>query len=392
MENKKSQILGILLYVVCVIYICIDFLINEKYKELIIFGIFMLGIGLLFLIGIIFINITPKEIRRNKKRYEEIKKKSNKSAYEKLFMLAYQEKDEEIANIFKTNKVKELNDVGIYVYNNVITIMYRYKGFECEILVKSNEVTYRIDTPSKYDDIKANVEFEKEKKTNIDIKSINYDDLIEHIVDKVNLIKEEIATFVNINIVDNVFNGRMLKKIEFYTHNNKTYGLFLAIMGALSSLMIAFIGIGGSIGNDKFFGEGAEIIIGVFCFLLMLGFGLFGTILGVKMLLIYYRAKSDYQNKKIKTIKAKPRKVRLVKKGKDKGFEYFYMGIILYFDKLKVIIPLESYESKSSNADIKKFKVECLKTEGELTYLEKSKLVVNGGSKYISLARKYIFD
>lgn len=392
-KKDKELSIALICFIICLIIISIDLIIKEKYIDLLIAGGFML----IFIGLIVFLLITesmmPKQMRKNKKHYLKIKNKENKTAYEKLYILAYQEKDEEIVKIIKSNKINALKEIGIYVLKeNEINLYYRYRGFDCNLKVTEKKVTYLIDTPSRYDNLKENEIFEKEKKTNIDVNNIDYDTLIIELLEVIKKSKEEIDLFAEVTIVDEVFNGRLLRKIDRYKNISKEYGWLYVILGGLIVILMTFILVGG-LRAENFFGDGFEKVIGISSFCLFICFGLFAFIAGLNYIITSYNVTKDYQNKRIKKIKECPNKVKFIYESGGRHSNCRYIcGIRVYYKNIKLIIPFEYVESKKRNAKVKAFKESCLQINSEITYLEKSKIVIRGYDRYIRYANQYVFE
>jgi len=392
MKKDRELIYGLILLCLSMVIISIDLIIDAKYTELIIVDLFiMIFIGLD--VSLIISDWTlPKQIRKNKKYYMKIKSKENKSSYEKLYILAYQEKDEEIIDILRLHKIKDLRDVGIYV-NKVdqIDIIYRYKGFDVTIKVYETKVVYLIDTPSRYDYLEINKEFEKENIIEIEIKNINYDTLINKLIEVINTTKEKIITFTYTNVVDEVFNGRLLRKIERYKKNCKELGIIEVVFGSLIAIILLLVVLA-NINNPNFFGNNTEKIIGIICFSLFIAFGFFSVIHGIELIKLHISATNDFNQKRLKKIKERPKKIKIIYEDNYRRRNVRYIsGIIICFDKVKLTIPFECIEGKKRDANIKLFKQKCLEIRDEITYLEKSKLIINGSKKYIKYAKEYIF-
>ncbi len=198
--------------------------------------------------------------------------------------------------------------------------------------------------------------------------------------------------FSELTIVDEVFNGRLLRKIDRYKSISKEYGIFYAIVGIGIAILMLIIMIGGS-KNPNFYGSGIEKIIGMSFFTLMLCFGLFAAISGINHIKTSFNITNDYKYKRIKKIKETPKKVRLIYESSGRTSTIKYIcAIKVYFSKVILIIPFEYIESKKTKAKIKTFKKICLEINSEITYLEKSKIVIKGYDKYLRYARQYVLE
>lgn len=90
-----------------------------------------------------------------------------------------------------------------------------YKGFRIVLLFDNDSVQYVIDSPSRYNGTKANINFEKLSKEDISYEHFaDIDELVDFIVNLISKLKDKIELFSDINIVDHVFNGRLLDKLK----------------------------------------------------------------------------------------------------------------------------------------------------------------------------------
>ena len=229
--DKKENIeiaLGVIGYIGVVIYA----IVAQKYAALIV-----LGIILLFIVGVlIWANLSIRWINKaNKKindKYHLLKGKTERTVFEECYVLSIKEElEKKIHEVVKINKLKEVGNIFSDISDlNTIDLCYRFRGFEVIIAIKENNITYVIDTPSRYDGTKNNDEFENKKKTDFSPKEFyDIDSFIKNIYSLMLEINNDIETFSLENITDENFNGRMFNKIKPFKDFLKREGLVCVI-------------------------------------------------------------------------------------------------------------------------------------------------------------------
>ena len=236
-------------------------------------------------------------------------------------------------------------------------------------------------------------------KDNVNLKDVDIDiDKLSSIDEFYNMIKGliseiniEIDNFKETNPTDEIFNGRLVDSFERLVKRFKYEGYISVILGPsilvfmMFGLVYSFIDI--SYKEENFVGFIACIIS---CFSLGIVF-LFIIIIGINYLKIYKNYQKDFDLKRYKVINEKIKNIRVVRENVgryDSSRTIRY--IILYYENLKLIVPVKGHVEFSGRKNLKVFKEKCLELKCSVKYLEKSKLVFDGAGRYLSLMRKYI--
>lgn len=389
-NDTISYIATILSFIALAVYAIID----KNYKLLITLGILVL----FFVVVILFIHFSTAGINKRQKKlslqYKTYKNKANRTLFEELYMMAFTERlDEQLKSFIKKEKLKSIQALCSDVIDeDTFDIFYRYIGFDVTLSIKKNNLNYRIDSPVKYDGTSQNISFEKKKDVDIDINKLSSIDefynMIKGLISEINI---EVDNFKETNQTDEIFNGRLVDSFERLVKRFKYEGYISVILGPpilvfmMIGLVYSFIDI--SYKEENFVGFIACIIS---CFSLGIVF-LFIIIIGINYLKIYKNYQKDFDLKRYKVINEKIKNIRVVRENVgryDSSRTIRY--IILYYENLKLIVPIKGYVEFSGRKNLKVFKEKCLELKCSIKYLEKSKLVFDGAGRYLCLMRKYI--
>lgn len=390
-SKEKTQIfLGIISFIA----IMISSIINNSYKGLIAFGIMVLLIGVLFLINYLLDIKIERKIKKIIKYYNQLKLKPNLNNYEKLYILTYQNKIEEILkDEFKKNKLKDISSLDGYIENiNEINIIYKYSSCEVLIEITDNNIKYSIDTPTKYDGLDSNKEFENKKDTKININSFNdFDLFIDSLVLLIEQTMNEITNFKNNNIVDEVFNGRLINKLKNSSNYLKQEGYVCAILGPILLIMFTIITVFMITDTDYIKENPFGYYLGFMFSILFVAFTGFCSIYGLNYIFKYRNMLDDIKNKRTTVITEKPIRIRIIKDQLNKYNSRRTLRYIkLYFKHTSILIPYINNEYVKKPKNIRLTIDKLMDLECNITYLSKSRIVIKGGEKYISVSKKYL--
>ena len=321
---------------------------------------------------------------------EELKAKQNLDFFEELQLLCLQRK---LSQYLKERlKIKNISNIEtkIQYMGYAVDIYYRYRNSDIYFRIQRSTLEFSIDTPEKYEYVKGNDEIEKVKKFSLEsIKSI--DDFVSVLSDKIIEIKEIIVNFYDTAKVDDLFDGKTINMIESFKSFNQSEGILVSIFSILICFIMSVLTYQ-FIFNEQFrtfpFNEILKFknILLTLGLLAMDGFGLFGLIFGLKHIIVYNKIKSDFINRDVLDIEGKITKVHV----KYDGYRghYRFKSIILKIEGIKVIISLRSIFIQNKHW-IKEFKNEIINTNMKAKYLKRSRLVIEGQNKYLSLVKKY---
>ena len=321
---------------------------------------------------------------------EELKAKQNLDFFEELQLLCLQRK---LSQYLKERlKIKNISNIEtkIQYMGYAVDIYYRYRNSDIYFRIQRSTLEFSIDTPEKYEYVKGNDAIEKVKKFSLEsIKSI--DDFVSVLSDKIIEIKEIIVNFYDTAKVDDLFDGKTINMIESFKSFNQSEGILVSIFSILICFIMSVLTYQ-FIFNEQFrtfpFNEILKFknILLTLGLLAMDGFGLFGLIFGLKHIIVYNKIKSDFINRDVLDIEGKITKVHV----KYDGYRghYRFKSIILKIEGIKVIISLRSIFIQNKHW-IKEFKNEIINTNMKAKYLKRSRLVIEGQNKYLSLVKKY---
>lgn len=391
---EKKEKFEIALGIISFIGLVIIAIINKSYKGLIAIGIMILLTAILFLIIFLLDLNIERKIKKIIKRYNDLKSKSNINIYEELYILTFQNKIEELLkDEFKKNKLKDIHSLDVYIENiNEVDIIYKYSSCEVLIEISNNNIKYSIDTPSKYDGIDANKEFEKKKDTNININSFNdFDLFIDSLVLLIEQTLNEINNFKNNNIVDEVFNGRLINKLRNSSSYLKQEGYVCAILGPILLIIFTIITVFIIKDTDYIKENPLGYYSGFLFSILFITFSGYCTIYGLNYIFKYRNMLDDIKNKRTTTITEKPIRIRIIKDQLNKYNSRRTLRYIkLYFKHTSILIPYINNEYVIKPKNIRLTIDKLMDLECNITYLSKSRIVIKGGEKYISVSKKYL--
>lgn len=399
MKNKKFEtIAGILLFIICSIGL-IFYAVISKDNELIL----KLLISILFIVlftgvvlAILYLSILKNKIKTNKikKLFKKLKENNNRNVFEELYVLTFQQKTEDLVKqCLQQKNVKEIHSIDFENTSNMKVVMFcNYKGFRIVILFDADFIQYGIDSPARYDGTKANINFEKLSKKTISYEQFNnIEEFGDYIANLISELKEKIDLFVEVNIVDPIFNGRLLEKLKSYLSFLKKEGLVCVILSPpliaimLIGLVYSFVDVNYKVENPIGF------YTAIICCSAFLIFFFVTFIYGIKMLKRRINFKKDYEQKNLSIIYEMPYKVKIIKEKIGKYSDVFYIkAAVLYLKNIKLIIPLNS-QIINNRHKIKECCEECRNIKTELKYLTKSKIVIDGVAKYTKIIKNYLF-
>jgi hypothetical protein len=390
----KKENIEIALGAICYIGLVIYAVVVKKYAALIV-----LGIILLFIVGLmIWANLSIRGIKKTNKKindkYHILKEKTERTVFEECYVLSIKEElEKKIHEEVKINKIKEVGNIFSDISDlNTIDLCYRFRGFEVIIAIKENNITYAIDTPSRYDGTKNNDEFENKKKTDFSPKEFyDIDSFIKNIYSLMLEINSDIDAFSLENITDENFNGRMFNKIKPFKDFLKREGL-VCVIASPFFIIFFIVGLYFAISDIGYRNENLPGYITCLILIpLFLGFFLFTFIYGIFRLVQLNNLKDDLNQKSFSIIEGVPTKVKISKEAAGRHSNTIFIRcIILYFDKVKLYISLPQFTTLENKKNVKAFYNECLNVKCKLKYLTKSKIVFDGENKYISLLREYL--
>ena len=376
---------------------------GEKYDVIIFLSYILLIVIILIVMYKFRFNCISKITKKINDKYHMLKEKSERTVFEECYVLSIKEElEKKLYEEVQINKLKEVGNIFSDITEvNSVNLYYRFRGFEVCINIEENDIYYRIDTPTRYDGLPKNEEFERINKVDFSPKEFyNIDSFIKNIYSLMLEINSDIETFSLENITDDNFNGRMFNKIKPYKDFLKREGLESIIFGSIF-LTFLTIGLYFFISNDYYRKDSiAVFIIGLIFGILLIGVLIFLIIHGIAVLIDYIRFKDDFNNKNFSITDQRPYKVRLLKEpspyNRYRSYGHsnviYIRCIILYFDKMKLYIPLNDCTFLKYRKNMKAFYDECLKIKTKFKYLTKSKIVFDGDNKYVRLLKEYLTD
>ena len=348
--------------------------------------------GIVF--GILYILILKNKIIAHKviKYFNYLNQKTERTIFEEFYILTYQQKaDELVKQHLQKNKINEIHSINLESTYNKVFMYCSYKGFRIVLLFDKDSVQYVVDSPSRYNGTNANINFEKLSKEDIAYEQFfDINELGDFIANLISKLKDKIESFSDTNIVDPIFNGRLLNKTKSYLSHMKKEGLICVILTPpltafmLWGLIYSFVDKNYKIENPA--GFYTAIIccsaFSIFFFILL--------IYGIKLLVQRRKFKKDYMLKSLSTIFEFPNKVKIIKEKPGKYSDNFYLiSAKLYFNKIKLIIPFDG-ELILNKQNIKKCCEECKKIKSEIKYLPKSRIIIDGEKQFVKIIKKQI--
>ncbi|MBQ8292579.1 MAG: hypothetical protein IJX78_02080 [Bacilli bacterium] len=357
------------------------------------------SIILLFYVGMIVLSIwldiyADKFLKKKQARYKSVLEKTSKTIYDELYILAYQKQaDDLLKELIKKEKVKGISSLDIEIIGlDKIHLYYKYNSFDVEAYIKDDCVVYVIDSPAKYDGTKANKELEKKRTSSFKINNyISVEDFFDEFIEVIKTTNKEIDIYIENNVVDNIFNGRLIFKLKDSTDYLKREGYICAILGIflfIASVAILYSGL-----QDKEFMSNNQLgyFVCIFCALLFVGFTAGCTIYGFNYVIKYLNMKKDIEHKQYEIMTEKPRRVRIIHDQKSKYSNHRTLRYIkLYYQKTSLLIPFSDYEEVNRIKNKRKCCKELLKLHKELKYLKRSRLVISGHQEYIKIVKNML--
>lgn len=384
-KNKVNKVIEIVVPILCLIGSLIYCFITKEYKFLITVIIVGAGIGLLYFLVIVLLGLNKVLDKKFKKKINVLMDKTDRTVYEECYVLGYQEKfDNVIKQFIEKEKIKGINNIyAESLINDQIIIGFKYKGFDAAIGIEENKSYYIIDSPSRYDGIKNNKRFEQKKDLKLSCRDYdNLDDFIYMIVLCIKSVIEEIDSFMDVNLVDNLFNGRLLEKNRIYFSELKKEGWLLTIVGVVFFAFFTFLLVHDFITLKNITSTITASILVLLIFVPCIYFG-------IKFLCRIRNYKHDYETKSYCVINEKPYKIKIRKDKLSKYSNWYVREVVLYFKNVKLIL-IVGDNSIKNHKSIRICKKECLEIQTELKYLTKSKIIIDGADKYISTIRKHL--
>ena len=176
-KTKFKQITEIVLPIICVVGLIVyaaltkdnEILFKLLIKLLISIIIIAAFAGIVF--GILYILILKNKIieYKVKKYFNYLKQKTERNIFEEFYILTYQQKaDELVKQHLEKNKISGIHSINLEsTYNKKVFMYCSYKGFRIVLLFDNDSVQYAVDSPSRYNGTKANINFEKLSKEDI---------------------------------------------------------------------------------------------------------------------------------------------------------------------------------------------------------------------------------
>ena len=379
---SKRDIIGYIFSGLSFIGLLIYAIIAKKYPIVIVLLALVVIIALVIAITSIASRKTNKKIVDN---YRALKEKPNKTVFDELYILAYEEKlDELLSERIKRRKIKDVSSVVAYTEGTKsVEIGFIYRGFDFSASINKDIVQYQIRVATRYE-ILNNNEFEKKHDVSYLLEEANcVDDLIDNVCELIKSVIVEINDYCDLNKVDDVFNGRLNNKLNDYILDIKehrwVYITFLTI-GILLAVILSVKIVAKDYPNN-------EVLI--MCLMFIGAYAIvsvFSAIFSIYCFIQYRKIQFDLNNKQTSVIDGKPKRAFICRQYFTKGTPKLRY-IKLYFDNRKVIIPLTCCYLNKRN--FKQFYSDCKKLEEKLTYLSKSNVVISGEELYIKLVRKH---
>ncbi len=380
--HSKSDIIGNIFSGLCFIGLLIYSIIAKNYPMV----IFLLALVVLVLVLLAITSIDSK--KTNKKivdNYQALKEKPNKTVFDELYILAYQEKlDDLLIERIKRRKIKNVSSIVAYTEGTKsVEIDFIYRGFDFSASINEKNIQYQICVATRYE-ILNNNEFEKIHDVSYLLEEDNcVDDLIDNVCELIKSVIVKINDYCDLNKVDDVFNGRLNNKLCDYIFDLKQYRwiyMFFLIMGISLSILFAVKIIIKDYPNN-------EVLIMCLMFIgVSVVVSVFSTISSIHYFTQYGKIQSDLKNKQTSFIEGKPKRVIICRELLTK-YPRKLRYIKLYFDNKIIIIPLAHCYLRKRN--FKQFYSDCKKLEAKFTYLSKSNVVILGEERYINLVRKH---
>lgn len=379
---SKRDIIGYIFSGLCFIGLLIYSIIAKKYPMV----IFLLALVAVVLVVLTITSIDSK--KTNKKivdNYRALKEKPNKTVFDELYILAYQEKlDDLLIERIKRRKIKDVSSIIAYTEGTKsVEIDFIYRGFDFSASINEKNIQYQIRVATRYE-ILNNNEFEKKHDVSYLLEEDNcVDDLIDNVCELIKSVIVEINDYCDLNKVDDIFNGRLNNKLCDYIFDLKQYRwlyIILLIMGISLSILFAVKIV------EKDYPNNEVLIMDLMIMCASVAVSILSVISSIYYFTQYGKIQSDLKNKQTSFIESKPKRVIICRELLTK-YPRKLRYIKLYFDNKIIIIPLAHCYLRKRN--FKQFYSDCKKLEAKFTYLSKSNVVILGEERYINLVRKH---
>ena len=344
---------------------------------------------LLAIIFIVFPIITSASIKNRRKKVEKLKQKDNKTIEDELYIFCYQDKSyEQIKEIIKREKIKNISNIIPYIANEKPIISYTYNGFEVTAELENQLIKYKIHTSTKYRYFGKEPIFQN---SIAEVSVFEYsiiDDLIYDFVLKMKDINKEIDLFINNNPIDTRLNGRTLKKTDLYINHLKREGTLVIVLSIILMfifLVIFFVGLFDEKSkNENIISYYTSLIVTLLFVLLFVVCIIIGGRNRIRYLYFQKDIKGFFTSKE----EGIPEKVRLVCESYRSNYASLY-GVEVWINKCKYILPFSQSITKNY-LKRKLFKNECKKQCLKLEYLTNSKVVISGEAPVEKLINEYL--
>ena len=238
MKKKKSikdeMIVGSIFAIISFIILLIYGIVAKNYAALIMLGISAVIICILQ----VDIHLSRQKFSNEQKalnqHFESIKQQENRSVFEECYILAYDDSlSSSLFSALKKNKVDGIRSIDTNVVDkNSVLICCQYNSFEINIHIYEDHIDYRIFPPSRFDIIKSTKSFiEKRTAKFSSQKYYDIDSFLYQLSTLISDIKDIVDRFIASNKVDNMFNGRLLHKFDYYFSNVKVESICGIIAG-----------------------------------------------------------------------------------------------------------------------------------------------------------------
>ncbi len=362
---------------------------------------FFISIGIIMALTCLWIIVSRlsrskfiKEENALKQRYESIKQQEIKTVFGECYVLAYEDSlASSLFSVFEKNKVNGIRSITTDIDGiNSIIIRCQYNAFEVFIHVYKDRTDYRIFPPSRFDIIKSTKSFIEKRTAKISsVECYDIESFLYQLSTLMGNIKNIIDIFISSNKVDNIFNGRLLHKFDYYWNNAKIESIIGIIVGPFLFVMMFCCFVFGFLTDKEYQAENpiGFWLAGIFTVLFMI-LSVCVLVLGIVELSRKHKFDKDFEAKKYCKISGKPTKVKINAEIQRSGaYARYTRSMVLYFGKIKLFLPLEPIGFNDIKV-IKKCKAECMKINANIKYLESSKIIFDGANEYIAAINKCI--
>lgn len=391
-KSAKDKIISeaVIPFVSIIIFLIISIVI-QNYTPLIILGIILLFFGI-FIIKLRFSGLKfTKEQNVLKEHYESIKNQEIKTVFDECYLSAFDDSlSQALFSTLKKNKVDGIRSITTDIVDtNYIIICCQYNSFEVNIHVYEDHIDYRIFPPSRYDIIKSAKSFIEKRTAKISsTECYDIDSFLYQLSTLMKDVRDIVDNFIASNKVDNIFNGRLLHKFDYYWSNAKIEGIIGIIAGPFLFIMVICSFIFGFLPDKDYQTQNPlGFWLAVIFMVLFMALAVYVFVLSIVELSRKHKFEIDFEKKKYCKISGKPTKVRINVEIPKSGNMYI-KSIVLYFGKTKLLLPLEP-KSIDSFKIAKKCKAECTKIHSNIKYLETSKIIFDGANEYINIINRY---